>query len=472
MVGRGSVAKSVIGCAGLLSFVAATTFACGDDESAPATGAPDSGGIDVSPGPTGDGGNPNPTADASDASTEGGPSGFSPKSTCDTPKIAFTGAFSLDNFSLAGAPGSPIIAGYGTLAQQGTGFYSCEARTYAGGAWSAPDPTFATDCDHERLRVASGGGHAVALSKDRLTSAQKRRRTTGAAFADFGAAAAGDQNREVAIGSAGHVVDTGMSASGLVTVLYDAMGANEVVLPTNTAPSSAVQAIANVVDAQGNGFVLWLTSSPPTLHARAFRSGAWAGDAVTLATGVTGVGATNAMSATLLPNGDAEVVWFNLAESANPPAARGASVHYDTGSGTSAWAATIDEIDADTVNATSGKVLADADGNLTVLWVGSNELHARRRVGGTWGMSGSLGSANYLTAMIDPQGHVTAVTFDTGGALYHYRAEKGAAAWQSRVKVNGTVNASESAGVVLDSAGDLLIAWRDNGQNIYSSICR
>lgn len=472
MVGRVSVAKSVVGCAGLLTAFAATTFACSDDESAPPAGTPDGGGIDVSPGPTGDGGNPDPNTDASDSSTEGGPSGFSPKSTCEAPKVAFTGAFSLGNFSLAGGPGSPIIAGYGTLAQQGTGFYACEARTYAAGAWSAPDPTFATDCDHDRLRVASGGGHAVAFSKDRLTTASKRRRTTGAAFADIGAAGAGDQNREVTIGSAGHVVDTGMSASGLSTVLYDATGANEVVLPTNTAASATVQAIANVVDAQGNGFVVWLTSSPPTIHARAFRSGAWAGDAVTLATGVTGVGQTTAMSAALLPNGDVEVVWFNAAEAANPPAARGSSVHYDTGSGISAWAATIDEIDPDTVFASRGKVLADGDGNLTVLWVGSSDLHARRRIAGTWGASGSLGSAKYLSAIIDPQGHVTAVTFDDAQALYHYRVEKGAAAWQPRVKVNAAVGASETAGVVIDPAGDLLIAWRDSGKNIYSSICR
>ena len=190
-------------------------------------------------------------------------------------------------------------------------------------------------------------------------------------------------------------------------------------------------------------------------------------------TQATGVGAaqTQTMSAALLPNGDAYVAWFNIATS-NPAAARGAFVHHDVGGGTSSWSTPIDEIDPDTVNATMGKVLADGDGNLTVLWVGSGDLHARRRVAGTWGMAGSLGSATYLSAIIDPQGHTTAITFDGTGALYHYRVEKGAAAWQQRVKVNGTFGATDSAGVVLDSSGDLLVAWRDNSKTIYSSICR
>lgn len=458
-------------CVGVLAAFAAITFACGDDETAgpPSTPGAEAGIDGSSSGGPGDGGNPTPDG-SSDGSPEGGPTGFSPKSNCETPKLAVGPTLGIDKVSLAAAPSSPIILGYGSLAQQGTGFYRCEARTYAAGTWSAPDPTFASDCDHVLLRVASGGGHAVAFSRDRLSTTTKRRRTTGSGFADMGAAASGDQKREVAIGSAGHVVDTSMGSTGLVTVLYNASGGNEVILPANTATGFNVQTIANVVDAMGNGFVVWLTSSDALLHARAFRNGAWAGDAVTQPTGV-GAAQTLTMSAALLPNGDAYVAWFNIA-TANPAAVRGAFVHHDTGGGTSSWSTPIDEIDPDAVNSSMAKVLADGDGNLTVLWVGSGDLHARRRVAGTWGMVDSLGSATYLGGVIDPQGHVTAISFNGSQELHHYRIAKGAAAWQPRVKVNGSVGASESAGVVVDPNGDLLIAWRDNGPNIYSSICR
>jgi hypothetical protein len=467
-----SVSKNACGVAAVLAVFGAATFACGDDETAaPPTTPSVDGGIDGPSGPPGgDGGNPT-TDGSSDGSADGGPTAFSPKSNCETPKIAVTAPLSIDKLSIAAAPSSPIVLGYGSLAQAGTGFYKCEARTYAAGTWSAPDTTFDQDCDQVLFRVASGGGHALAFSRERLSTVSKRRRTTGGAFADIGAAASGGESREVAIGSAGHVVDTSMGSSGLVTVLYDAMGGNEVPLPANSASSFTVQGVANVVDSKGDGFVVWLTSTPPTVHARAFRSGAWAGNAVPLATGATVAGQTLAMSAALLPNGDAQVVWFNAA-TANPAAVRGAFVHYDAGSGMSAWNATIDEIDPAAVASSKGKVLADGDGNLTVLWVGNNELHARRRVAGTWGNVESLGSASYLSAMIDPQGHVTAVTFDSQQALYHYRAEKGAAAWQPRVKVNGSIGASDSAGVVLLPSGDLFVVWRDTGTNIYSSICR
>lgn len=391
--------------------------------------------------------------------------GFSPMATCDaaTTLIDNSGNDFSSRVYLASAPGSPttLLYAQGVSGMSGQG---CRARTVSQGTWSADTPLSAACAPNAWTHVASGGGVGlVAWSDSPAGTSGRRKRTTGAAFTDVGTALddVDPENTRVLVGPGGHGLQIWHSNTGIGTALISPDGTTFTVLPEN-AFAGYVPAMGAVLDASGDGFALWLDGNANLLYARAFRSRAWAGQAVSLAAGGTLGGA---LDVALLPGGDAYVGWNNSSGALN---VRGATLHYDSALNQIRWG-TPDEL-------ATGldfrvRVLAAANGDLTVLWVandgnGNFTLHARRRLSGAFTAAVSLGAhfATYVPAVIDSNGHVTVAVNPGDGTIQHRRVERGSSTWQAAVRVDrpsgtGTAGAYDLAVAVDSLSGHLLFAW-------------
>lgn len=400
---------------------------------------------------------------------------FSTKSTCDTPApiVAYTGNDYASRPVLASAPGSPIVAAW-DLVLDGVSGTSCVARVFSGGAWGAAD-TLSTDCTAGTLRAAAGGGAAVVATNGSTAMTATRKRTAGTTWAAVGTATddLDPSHKSLRLGSGGHGIEIA-HPSGVVSVaLIDPAGTTFTPLPDNPA-AGAIDQTTGVVDAVGDGFAIWIDLAKNTISGRTFRGGQWKGDVAELTPG----GIPYELDAALLPNGDAYVVW---ARNDGSPGAHGATIHFDSGATKTMWG-TVDDLMTGNPSG-AHRVFAAADGELTVLWAqgdgsGTAKLTARRKIGGgAWGAPATLGKTSQrFAASIDASGHVTAVTNDSAGAIFHYRIAKGATAWSPVVRVDaksgvGTAGLYDPALAIDPATGNPVVAWTA-GNSIVFSVCR
>lgn len=420
-------------------------------------GAMDAGDVDAGPPDAGP-----PDAGAPDA---GAPdAGFPPMDTClpATTLIDNSGNDFTNQVHAASAPGSPLTLLY-AQGVSGQSTFTCRARAIGPTGWTPPT-VLSTDCFGPMPRqVAAGGGGGLVAWADRPAGVTgKRKRTDGLTFVDVGPAVddVDPMYSRVALGAAGHGVEVWRSNAGVGTALMNPDGGFSA-LPDNVLPTF-IPALATVIDSAGDGFVVWIDGNASTVYARAFRSGAWAGAAAPLAAGGT---LSSDLDMALLPGGDAYVVWNNSNGTLN---LRGATLHFDSSTTTTQWS-TPDELASGLVF--RARVLAHADGELTVLWVSNNgsgvfTMQARRRLAGTFGAPVALGnhSSTHVPAVIDASGHVTVGLNPGSGSIFHRRIQRGSASWLPAVRVDqpsgtGTSGAYDLTLAVEPFTGNLLFGW-------------
>lgn len=259
---------------------------------------------------------------------------------------------------------------------------------FAGGAWGALATLSTISVPGTKIVAAGGGSAIVALHLNDDTGIRKR--TTGTTFTDVGTAHGellGQYEKTLRVGSGGHAIEVWRASDTTMgTALIDPTGTTVTPLPDNPV-SGQISRTSAVIDAAGDGFAFWHDASTNDLVGRAFRAGAWKGDAAKLAVG----GAAFGLDAALLPNGDAYVIW---SRSDGSPGVHGATIHLETGTSTSTWSA------VDVLTGTGSaphRILAAVDGELTALWgqndgSGTAKLTARRKpAGGAWGAPATLG---------------------------------------------------------------------------------
>ena len=472
-LGSGALAASAL-FVGLLFGL--TTSACEDDA---ASGSPGPSGVDASfEASSADA--TRPQGEDASSSADAAPDGdaatpaFSPKSACDAPApiATYAGSELGTRPVLASAPGSPIVAVWEHLL--GGSPNLVEAKVYAAGAWGAV-ATLSTALKLGGTTLAAAGGGSAIVAVHENDDVGIRKRTTSGAFVDVGASHVellNQYEKALRMGPGGHAVEVWRGDGTVGAALIDPAGANVTLLPEDVSPG-ALARVSAVIDAAGDGFVLWHDASTNEVVGRAFRAGAWKGAAAKLAVGGTASG----LDAAVLPNGDAYVVWSRIDGS---PGVHGATIHLDVATSTSSWSA-VDDLLAGAGSA-AHRVLAAADGELTALWgqndgSGSAKLTARRKIaGGAWSAPVTLGKTTELYgAAIDASGHVTAAAWDGSGSAFHYRIAKGAATWSPAVRVDAKSGAGAVGGNValaIDPAnGDPIVAWA-SGKDILFTVCR
>jgi hypothetical protein len=154
--------------------------------------------------------------------------------------------------------------------------------------------------------------------------------------------------------------------------------------------------------------------------------------------------------------------------------------------GATAWAAPAWLAPADV--STSGLaddpiVAADAQGDMTAVWLDSDGVHAsvlasERPAGGAWPTPVELSSidqtADDPAVAVDPQGDATAVWVreDATGETLQAAVRPADGTWQSPVNVSSAPDL-EDPEVAVDSQGDAIVVWDiDNGTNIVQAAVR
>jgi hypothetical protein len=389
---------------------------------------------------------------------------FEVKDDCKEPAVVAMGADGeiLGRPVMAWAPGVGVVLRYDR--QQETAIGN-EVREYTGGAWG--DVTVAHADGQATLpgHLAAGGDRAVTADEIDDTGDGYRRRLAGGTWA---AADAIDlvepTSQAMAVGAGGHAVHAWHSNGVALRVAVAPPDDAFVELDPSEQPAPL---LAAVIDGEGDGMVVGTEGDG--VWARAFRDGAWAGDDEQV---VTENVVFSQLTAALLPDGDAYVVWTNGGDA---PAVYGATAHAD-GDGLVTWSS----VDTLHDGAVASALVADSDGDLTVLFAEDDgALMSRRRIGGgAWSDDEPVGdhAMAFIPVAVDAAGHVT-VALDPGdGTIWHRRIEKGATAWADAVRVDAAAGAGEAEATDLALAlepatGDPVLVWRAAGGLLYA-ICR
>lgn len=451
---------------GLVPFVA-LAGACEDSSSSgPGTASFEAGAFDALSSTDG----PGPSADAADgalpdgggADADAGAQPYSPKATCDAPKVVvdYAGNDFASRPVFASAPGAPVVAFFNRVVVS-TSDVDCELRVLSGATWGGAVTLQATTCAATYPFQVAGGGSAVIAAWSNNDVSNQLRRVTATTSANLGSATsiARDDLDVIKMGSGGHGVHVWRSPTGVATMLIGNTG-TLVTLPED-ALGGGINAMSAAVDANGDGFAFWVLGT--AIVARPFKGGAWASPSATLASAET---ASGKLDAVILPGGDAYVVSsFN----SGTGSIRGTKVHLDVGTSTTSFGA-VDDLEVGKF-AGAVRLLASDDGELTAFWAendgsGNFTLTARRRSGAAWGAATPLGKHQWdsTTAAIDPSGHVTVGRAPGDGTVYHHRIGKGATAWSPGVRVDapsgaGKASAPDVALAIEPATGNPVLGW-------------